>query len=187
MYLPSGIEIPAPNPSGLCFCGCGQKAPIATQSDFSKGILKDHPMRFIHNHHMRKHVQYLVEDRGYKTPCWIWQLTICEDGYGKTSVRSISKNAHRVYYERRFGLIPDDCVLDHLCRVRCCVNPEHLEPVSALENTRRGLNCKISPQDVPVIKSLVGTGLTYAQIGERFGITGPAVYLIAKGKNWKGL
>ncbi len=187
MYLPCGIQIPPPNPSGLCFCGCGQKAPIATQSNFVLGIVKDQPMRFVHNHHMRKYVRYLIEDRGYKTPCWIWQLALSEDGYGHAWEGKAHKAAHRLYYERYVGPIPDGLLLDHLCRVRSCVNPEHLEPVTTLENTRRGLNCKISPQDVPIIKSLVGTGLTYAQIGARFGITGPAVYLIVKGENWKGI
>lgn len=178
--------IPPPNPSGYCLCGCGQRAPIATQSDYRKGILKDHPMRFIHNHHMRQRVQYLVEDRGYKSPCWIWQLTIDRCGYGKTSIKSTSRHAHRVYYERKYGTIPCGLLLDHLCRVRCCVNPDHLEPVTPVENTRRGLTCKINAEQAREIRSLKGK-LTYKQIGERYGITAPAVYLIMKGHNWRGI
>jgi hypothetical protein len=187
MYLPSGIEIPAPNPSGLCFCGCGQKAPIATQSNFTLGILKDHPMRFIHNHHTRKWQRYLIEDRGYKTPCWIWQLALSEDGYGSVSVGRSTVAAHRFYYEQRFGPIPEGLELDHLCRVRSCVNPEHLEPVDSAENTRRGLNAKLSAEDLPIIRSLRAEGLSYRKIGLRFGVTPGAIYLIMKGKNWKGL
>lgn len=187
MYLPSGIEIPAPNPSGLCFCGCGQNAPIAKQSNFTLGILKDHAMRFVHNHHMRKYVRYLIEDRGYKTPCWIWQLAIDADGYGQVSVGGRNLQAHRFYYEQRFGLIPDGLLLDHLCRVRCCVNPDHGEPVTSLENTRRGLNCKISPGDVLLIRELHAHGFNYPQIAARYGLTKSAIYLIVKGKTWKGL
>ena len=187
MYLPCGIQIPPPNPSGLCFCGCGQQAPIATQSNFVLGILKDHPMRFVHNHHTRKWVRYLVEDRGYKTPCWIWQLATDEDGYGKTTLNGVPQMAHRVYYERYVGPIPNGLLLDHLCRVRCCVNPEHLEPVDTLENTRRGLNCKITPDDALAIRELHEQGLNYPQIALRYGLTKSAIYMIVKGKVWKGL
>jgi hypothetical protein len=187
MYLPCGIEIPPPNPSGLCFCGCGEKAPIATQSNFREGILRGFPARFVHNHHMRKFVRYLIEDRGYKTPCWIWQLTVSEDGYGRVSVGRSNIAAHRFYYEQRFGPIPDGLLLDHLCRVRCCVNPDHLEPVTTLENTRRGLNCKLSPQEVTLVRELHARGSTLAQLSAQFGVTKSAIHLIVKGKNWKGL
>ena len=46
--------------------------------------------------------------------------------------------AHRAIYEEMVGPIPDGLVLDHLCSVRNCVNPEHLEPVTQAENARRG-------------------------------------------------
>lgn len=45
---------------------------------------------------------------------------------------------HRVAYELRVGPIPEGMQIDHLCRVRRCVNPAHLEPVSQTENIRRG-------------------------------------------------
>lgn len=47
--------------------------------------------------------------------------------------------AHRVYWERANGVIPDGLRLDHLCRVRACVNPEHCEPVTQKTNIERGL------------------------------------------------
>ena len=187
MYLPCGIQIPPPNPSGLCFCGCGQQAPIATQSNFVLGIVKDQAMRFVHNHHMRKWVRYLIEDRGYKTPCWIWQLAIDQDGYGQVSINGRNLQAHRFYYEQSIGPIPDGLLLDHLCRVRCCVNPDHLEPVTTLENTRRGLNCKLSPSDIPTIKELHAHGLSYGKIALRYDVSKQAIYWIVIGKNWKGL
>lgn len=46
--------------------------------------------------------------------------------------------AHRFSYNLLVGHIPDGLVIDHLCRVRCCVNPDHLEPVTSIENTHRG-------------------------------------------------
>lgn len=48
------------------------------------------------------------------------------------------KVVHRIAYELLVGPIPDGLQLDHLCRVRNCVNPDHLEPVTGQENMRRG-------------------------------------------------
>jgi hypothetical protein len=56
------------------------------------------------------------------------------------SVGDAWQGAHRVAYELFKGPIPAGMDLDHLCRVRCCCNPDHLEPVTRKENLRRGLN-----------------------------------------------
>lgn len=70
--------------------------------------------------------------------CWIWRLRLDKDGYGQISVQNKTRRAHRVAYEALVGEIPEGLELDHLCRVRSCVNPEHLEPVTSKENTLRG-------------------------------------------------
>lgn len=71
--------------------------------------------------------------------CWLW-TGICDiDGYGKINIRHRQRKAHRVAYEEVVGPIPIGLELDHLCRVRCCVNPKHLEPVTHLENMRRAV------------------------------------------------
>lgn len=70
--------------------------------------------------------------------CWIWQMKIDRHGYGKITVMGKQCLAHRISYEQFMGSIPDSKPLDHLCRVRCCVNPFHLEPVSDAENALRG-------------------------------------------------
>ena len=70
--------------------------------------------------------------------CWLWISSINGSGYGMFYADGKMKKAHRVSYEWFVGPIPNDLVLDHLCRVRNCVNPDHLEPVTQKENTLRG-------------------------------------------------
>jgi hypothetical protein len=70
--------------------------------------------------------------------CWIWQGTRNDAGYGILTSRGRRLRAHRVSYIAFVGPIPDGLILDHLCRVRHCVNPAHLEAVTQRENILRG-------------------------------------------------
>ena len=63
--------------------------------------------------------------------CWLWTAALSH-GYGRFGKGGA---AHRLAWEDRNGPIPEGLVLDHLCRVPRCVNPEHLEPVTHRENT----------------------------------------------------
>lgn len=72
--------------------------------------------------------------------CWIWTGGRHENGYGRFWDGSAVVPSHRVVYELLVGSIPDGFHLDHLCRRPPCVNPEHLEPVTRLENLRRGIH-----------------------------------------------
>ncbi len=76
-------------------------------------------------------------------PCWLWIGSINGHGYGRIGVGGKfgpAVLAHRVSYELKNGLIPNGLTIDHLCRVRACVNPSHLEAVSLAENKRRGFS-----------------------------------------------
>lgn len=77
----------------------------------------------------------IIDDAG----CWLWQGPLKAKGYATIWVDGASRWVHRVSYAEFVGPIPDGLQLDHLCRVHNCLNPEHLEPVTAAENTRRGL------------------------------------------------
>ena len=71
--------------------------------------------------------------------CWIWQGSKT-NGYGVCSFMGRHTRAHRVSYELLVGPIPEGLHMDHLCCVRDCVNPDHLEPVTQAENNRRMLH-----------------------------------------------
>lgn len=69
--------------------------------------------------------------------CWLWTGTRNRGGYGDFRMPEGPRRAHRLAYENLVGPIPEGLELDHLCRVRNCVNPQHLEPVTRSENARR--------------------------------------------------
>ncbi len=76
--------------------------------------------------------------------CLLWQPTLDRDGYGsfhlynKRGRPHVMLRAHRVAYILVHGIIPEDKQIDHLCRVKNCVNIDHLELVTPRENTLRG-------------------------------------------------
>jgi hypothetical protein len=72
--------------------------------------------------------------------CWLWQRYRSRKGYGQVWLpgRRGMQFTHRVVYEHLVGPIPDGLQIDHLCRVRACCRPDHLEPVTSGINTLRG-------------------------------------------------
>lgn len=70
--------------------------------------------------------------------CWLWEGELATNGYGRVKVSGKSRPVHVVTYEWLVGPVPPGLELDHLCRVRRCVNPRHMEPVTHRENTLRG-------------------------------------------------
>lgn len=72
--------------------------------------------------------------------CWLWTGNLNRNGYGRVMHPATQRMvvAHRLVYEALGGPIPEGMQLDHLCRVRRCVRPDHLEPVTQRENLLRG-------------------------------------------------
>lgn len=79
-------------------------------------------------------------NKGAPGGCWLWTGSTDTHGYAKFKVDGRSVVGHRWFYERLVGPIPAGLQIDHLCRVRHCVNPGHLEPVTPRENTLRSSN-----------------------------------------------
>lgn len=75
-----------------------------------------------------------VEPTGF---CWNWTGNPDKDGYASTALAGKRLLVHRIAYTLLVGEIPKGLTLDHLCRNKLCVNPDHLEPVTGAENVRR--------------------------------------------------
>ena len=73
-----------------------------------------------------------------KTGCWLWTASCFRDGYAQFKFQGRNRLAHVLAYELHRGPVPEGLELDHTCRVRHCVNPWHLEPVTHQENVLRG-------------------------------------------------
>lgn len=80
--------------------------------------------------------------------CWLWTGTINRKGYGQFKINYRYYVAHRVSFELAGGVIGDGLQVDHLCYVRHCVNPAHLEPVTPSENMRRAYLHKREKLDI---------------------------------------
>ena len=131
-------------------------------------------------------IKPVSEYRVNQSGCWVWNGTRYTNGYGRKSQNGTSVRAHRVYYEKFKGPIPDGLQIDHLCRVRLCVNPTHLEAVTHEENGRRGIFVKINMKAANEIRTLYRLGFICKNaLGFTYGLNPAHIHLILKNKRWR--
>lgn len=173
-------------PTILCQCGCGQPVTPAIKTEGRRGVVKGQPNRFAKNHNGRalSPLQYIEDTR---TGCWNWQRHIGKHGYGTIYYKGHSgRLAHRIYFELKHGPIPVGKFLDHLCRNRACVNPDHLEVVTQTTNVRRGLSPKITKEKADQIRrKRAATGVSQQKLADQYGISQKMISNILLNKWWR--
>lgn len=129
--------------------------------------------------------QFIETPGPLETPCWVWQGRPDVGGYGRLRDGGGLRQAHVVFYERRCGPVPDGLVLDHLCSVPRCVNPDHLEAVTQVVNVRRSRVAKFTVDDVAQIRADYAAGRAdQPTLAARYGVTQQAVSLVIRRKTW---
>lgn len=76
--------------------------------------------------------------------CWVWQGAATVHGYGHVGFAGKVHRVHRLVWQELVGPIPQGLVVDHLCRDKLCVNPDHMEIVTQKANVQRGLLGKLT-------------------------------------------
>lgn len=126
----------------MCACGCGKPTNVIKKSVFKMGHVKGDFYRYVQGHNGCSHISrptkiQKVYEVDQETGCWNWLLYKNKKGYGHWLHNRKKGLAHRFFYTEKFGPIPPQMTLDHLCSNTSCVNPAHMEPVTAAENSRR--------------------------------------------------
>jgi hypothetical protein len=143
-----------------CACGCGTVTPILQEQSAKYGTPAGKPRRYAPGHDKRfwrrgspivMQVTEAAKERFLSfttiypgpldTPCRVWVGYRGPEGYGRYHIKGKTVSAHRVAYTLWYGPIPPHTTVDHLCRIRSCVNPGHLRLATNRENLIAGNGC----------------------------------------------
>ena len=154
-----------------CGCGCG-------------GVPRRRTSKFKPGHHMQRRDpfegRYVIDDQG----CWVWQGCRVWNGYGQLTYKGWKGLAHRLSYFLHHGELPEgDLQVHHICANRACINPDHLEAATPVEN-RRAAPTKLNPEKVAQIRELAGD-LSQPQIAKRFGVDHTTIGPVLRGEIWR--
>lgn len=119
------------------------------------------------------------------TGCWLWTGNTQNNGYGQLWPHRL---VHRFAYELLRGPIAPGLVIDHLCRVRSCCNPDHLDACEPKVNSRRSpLVAKLNEDDVRTVHALRANGASSAVIADAVGVCPWTIREIVAGRMWRGV
>jgi hypothetical protein len=160
----------------LCECGCGEFT----------NLFQGRARRFRHGHSARLQPRpawsedlWDERDCGFSSACFVWNRYIDRHGYGRFRKHSA---AHRMAYEYAFGPIPEGLQIDHLCDIRACVRPDHLEAVTHTENLHRGRGTKLTREQVAQIRS---SSAPRRELASRYGVSRNHIWQIRNGQDWR--
>lgn len=172
-----------PNPSvpyGYCQCGCGERTVVNTRADRRRGWFIGQPRKYLLGHIGRSKapVDYIIDpDSG----CWLWQRGHHPGGHGFIHVDGRQCYAHRVYYERTHGPIPEGYHVHHRCENPPCVNPEHLIALSSSHHRLLHSRLVLTREDIAEIRQLVASGLSFKRTADRVGVSKATVQRVMNG------
>jgi hypothetical protein len=159
--------------AGTCACGCGGRPRLRTS-------------RYLPGHHKQRPDplagRYRVDAA---TGCWVFQGYKLWNGYGQVTYRCRRWLAHRLSYFLRHGELPEgDLQLHHACANRACVNPDHLVPVTGVEN-RRAAPTKLDPCKIARIFAMHDEGSSQGEIAAVIGVDRTSVGKVLRGAMWR--
>lgn len=166
----------------FCACGCGLRPTVSPSTHRAHGRM--YAVRFLVGHNAR------IQNPGHRidteTGCWVWLGYVSKrTGYsGMMQHNGRPEIAHRAYYKKYRAEIPDGYELDHICRNRRCVNPDHLEPVPSVKNVRRQPVVKLTEALADRARQMVRDGATRKDVAAQLGVSRSLVSMIASGKRW---
>lgn len=120
-------------------------------------------------------IKYTIDTN---TNCWLYIGKLLPTGYARAwnFAKQMNEDVHITMYESKYGPVPEGKELDHVkekCKHRHCINPDHLEPVTHLENVLRGKNTKISAEIEEEIREIfkLNSRSEITEIAKRYSIT----------------
>jgi hypothetical protein len=163
----------------LCACGCGKPVALSKLTDPKRGTVAGQPNRYARGHYDRAVPPCIEEDRGYETPCCIWQGQIDRLGYPRREATSGTVLAHRQIYIAAHGELSSSVHVHHLCKQTDCVRLDHLEARGNSEHLRGHYG--ITPEKYEQIQGAIRSGEeSQAAIARRFGVSTVFIWRLRK-------
>jgi hypothetical protein len=107
--------------------------------------------------------------------------------YAKVQRGGKTRTGHKWFWEQKNGPVPEGLDLDHLCKVRHCVNPDHMEAVLPIKNKRRGLVATLKEEDIPVIEQRYRNGESQYKIAVSYGVYQSCISRVLCNVRWPGV